>query len=307
MNVTTGSQLGPYQVEDLIGKGGMGEVYRAHDTRLDRDVALKVLAPSLPATEEHYARFAREARTGALINHPNIVTVYDVGSHDGTPFVVSELLQGETLRARLKDGALKIDLALHFARQVTDGLVAAHQLGVVHRDLKPENIFIAQGERVKILDFGLAKCRQQAIELLQNPSASTRPGTLMGTVGYMSPEQIRGKELDERSDLFSLGVILYEMLSGNPPFHGDSAIETLGAILKDEAPGLRPGHDVPAELERVIRHCLEKDREDRFQSARDLQFNLDLAAWAPRGARPRRRAEFRPSMSAILASLLRLI
>jgi serine/threonine protein kinase len=307
MIVTTGTRLGPYQIGDLIGRGGMGEVYRAHDTRLDRDVALKVLAPSLPATEDHYARFAREARTGALINHPNIVTVYDVGSHAGTPFVVSELLKGETLRERLKDGPLKTDAALHYARQIADGLVAAHQLSVVHRDLKPENIFITtQGDRVKILDFGLAKCRQQAIEQLQDPSRSTRPGTVMGTVGYMSPEQIRGKELDERSDLFSLGVMLYEMLSGKPPFHGDSAIDTLSAILKDEPRGLRCDYDVPPELERVIRHCLEKDREARFQSARDLLFNLDLAATTPASA-ARRRAETKTSMAGVLPWLRRLL
>ncbi|PYR91908.1 MAG: hypothetical protein DMF84_15070 [Acidobacteria bacterium] len=282
MHITAGSQLGPYRVQELIGKGGMGEVYRAYDSRLDRGVALKVLAPDVPSTQEHLARFAQEARAAATINHPNVVTVYDVGAHDGTPFIISELLEGETLRARLAARALRATAAVAYGRQITEGLIAAHRLGIVHRDLKPENVFITRGERVKILDFGLARCREQAIERLQDPVISTRPGTLLGTVGYMSPEQIRGHALDARSDLFSLGAILYEMVAGAPAFHGDSPIETLSAILRDDPPRLRSAAAAVPEFDRVIRHCLEKDRDARFQSARDLLFNLELVAAARR-------------------------
>ena len=311
MTLAPGSQLGPYQVEHLIGRGGMGEVYRARDTRLDRKVALKVLSPSSTTDSERLARFAREARTGALLNHPNIVSVYDVGSHEGMPFVVSELLHGETLRERLapagrasdnpetrapgvgprrreqggapralkKDGTpLPVRQAVKYALQIARGVVAAHQQGVVHRDLKPENLFITEEGRVKILDFGLAKYRTEALEALhQDPAVSTQPGVLMGTVGYMSPEQVRGLTVDHRSDIFSFGIILYEMISGAAPFKGESAVETLNAILKDDPPSLRHGDGkISAELDRVIRHCLEKDPGMRFQSARDLVFALEL-------------------------------
>jgi serine/threonine protein kinase len=272
-----GSQLGPYEVEGLLAKGGMGEVYRARDTRLDRKVALKVLSPGATIDSERLMRFAREARTGALLNHPNIVVVYDVGSQEGTPFVVSELLHGETLRERMKEGALPASVAVKYALQVARGLGAAHKQGIVHRDLKPENIFITEDDRVKILDFGLAKCRAEALEALQDSTISTQPGVLLGTVGYMSPEQVRGLPIDHRSDIFSLGVILYEMVSGAAPFAGDSAVETLNAILKDDPPCLRHGEGkVSAELDRVIRHCLEKNPEMRFQSGGDLAFAFEL-------------------------------
>ena len=259
MTLAAGSQLGPYQVESLIARGGMGEVYRARDTRLDRQVALKVLSPSSATDAERLTRFAREARAGALLNHPNIVSVYDVGSHEGMPFVVSELLHGGTLRERMKAGALPATVAVKYGLQVARGVVAAHEHGVVHRDLKPENIFITQDDRVKILDFGLAKYRTEALEALQqDPSFSTQPGVLLGTVGYMSPEQVRGLPLDCRSDIFSLGVILYEMVSGAAPFKGDSAVEKLNAILKDDPPCLRHGDaKISAELDRLIRHCLD--------------------------------------------------
>jgi len=279
-----GSQLGPYQVERLIAKGGMGEVYRARDTRLDRKVALKVLSPGSTTDSERLARFAREARTGALLNHPNIVSVYDVGSHDGMPFVVSELLHGETLRERMNHGALAARVAVKYALQIARGVVAAHQQGVVHRDLKPENLFITEEGRVKILDFGLAKYRTEALEALhQDPSVSTQPGVLMGTVGYMSPEQVRGLSIDHRSDIFSFGIILYEMISGAAPFKGDSTVEKLNAILKDDPPSLRHGDGkISPELDRVIRHCLEKDPVMRFQSARDLAFALELVLCSER-------------------------
>src|SRR5713226_6275999 len=193
MNLESGSQLGPYQVDDLIARGGMGDVYRARDTRLNRNVALKVLSPSFTTDHLRLARFAQEARTTALLNHPNIVAVYDVGSYEGVPFVVSELLHGRTLRERLRDGALPVRLAFTYALEIARGLIAAHDLDVVHRDLKPENVFITEDERVKILDFGLAKCRNETLGFPhQNSSKSTQPGTLLGTVRYMSPEQVRG-------------------------------------------------------------------------------------------------------------------
>jgi eukaryotic-like serine/threonine-protein kinase len=283
-----GAYLGPYQIEHLIASGGMGEVYRARDTRLDRAVALKVLGPSFTMDSDRMARFTREARTMALLNHPNIVAIYDMGSEAGTPYVVSEFLQGSTLRRRLRDGALSVRSAITFALDIVGGLVAAHGAGVVHRDLKPENVFITRDHRVKILDFGLAKCRSERVAAPSNDSAvSTQPGMLLGTVGYMSPEQVRGDKTDHRSDIFSVGVVLHEMISGVAPFRGDSAIETMYAILKEETPVLpdRRGA-VPDALGDVVDHCLEKDADERFQSAKDLAFALRLVG---RSARPVRR------------------
>ena len=290
MSLQTGSRLGPYEVDCLIGSGGMGDVYRACDTRLNRQVALKVLAPSVTADAERLARFTREARTTALLNHPNIVAVYDVGSDHGVPFVVSELLCGETLRARIDKGPLPVRLAVGYAVEIARGLVAAHYLGIIHRDLKPENIFITEDERVKVLDFGLAKCRNETLGIpTQDSSKSTQPGTLLGTVRYMSPEQVRGVSTDERSDIFSFGVILYEMIAGVVPFRGESAVETLYAILKEDAPPLPERDGVSHELEHVIRHCLEKRSDARFQSARDLTFVLEIALRPPQ--RPLARPE----------------
>jgi serine/threonine protein kinase len=298
--LTPGFMLGPYQVDRLIGKGGMGEVYRACDTRLNRDVALKVLDASSPADPERLARFTREAQTTAQLNHPNIVAVYDVGSHAGVPFVVTELLDGETIRVKMRNGALPPRVAVRYALGIARGLVAAHRLGIAHRDLKPENIFITRDERVKILDFGLAKCRHET-HGLRDSSISTGPGTVLGTVGYMSPEQVRGLPTDHRSDIFSLGVILYEMMAGTAPFHGDSAVETLNAILKEDPPSLRRlVPQLPVELERVIGHCLEKAADDRFQTARDLIFSLALTL------RPVQRAGRWPRKRTFLSSTRRL-
>jgi eukaryotic-like serine/threonine-protein kinase len=292
-------------VDGLIASGGMGDVYRARDTRLDRNVALKVLAPSVSADADRLARFAQEARTTALLNHPNIVAVYDVGADAGVPFVVSELLRGETLRARMKNGALPIGVAVTYAAEIARGLVAAHRLGVVHRDLKPENIFITEDEHVKILDFGLAKCRNETLGLSeQDSSVSTQPGTILGTVGYMSPEQVRGTPADERSDIFSLGVILHEMISGMAPFLGGSAIETLYAILKNDAPALPRREGISAELEHVIRHSLEKSPDARFQSARDLVWVLELVLRSPPPPLPEPR--LRPARR-LLQSLFELV
>jgi eukaryotic-like serine/threonine-protein kinase len=289
MNLQSGARFGPYEIDSLIAAGGMGAVYRARDTRLNRTVALKVLTPGV-ADPERLARFAQEARTTALLNHPNIVAVYDVGVDQGVPFVVSELLRGQTLRERMNGGALPVRSAVSYAVEIARGLVAAHHLDVVHRDLKPENVFITDDERVKILDFGLAKCRNETLGIPhQDPSLSTQPGTILGTVGYMSPEQVRGASTDGRSDIFSLGVILHEMISGDAPFHGDSAIETLHAILKDDAPVLPHREGISAELEHVIRHCLEKSPDARFQSARDLAFVLEFVLRSPQRPQPRTR------------------
>jgi len=287
-SISTGSHLGRYEVHDLLARGGMGEVYRAHDVHLNRPVALKVLAPRFTMDPDRLARFTQEARTTARLSHPNIVAVYDVGSHLGVPFVVSELLEGSTLRARIKTGALTRYAAVGYTLDIARGLVAAHQFGVVHRDLKPENIFVTRENRVKILDFGLAKVRDDALACAcgdcetnrcanRASSMSTVPGVLVGTVGYASPEQVRGVSADHRADIFSLGIILYEMLAGTVPFHGDSAVETLHAILKEEPIPLRDRDEqMPSHLDDIVRHCLEKDRDMRFQSAHDLAFSLEL-------------------------------
>jgi serine/threonine protein kinase len=277
-NISSGSQVGPYAVQALIARGGMGEVFRARDTRLNRNVAMKVLAPRFMSNPDLLARFTQEARTTARLNHPNIVVVHDVGSHGGLPYVVSELLDGATLRTRMRNGVLPIDVAIRYAIDITRGLIAAHRLGVIHRDLKPENIFITRDDHVKILDFGLAKLRDDSGGNGENPrsSISTASGLLIGTVGYASPEQVRGGAIDARSDLFNLGIILYEMSVGAAPFHGESDVETLYAILKEEPAALRHAERMPAGFEKIVGHCLEKDREARFQSARDLAFTLSL-------------------------------
>jgi eukaryotic-like serine/threonine-protein kinase len=277
MTLQSGSRLGRYEVDGLIASGGMGDVYRARDTRLDRPVALKVLAGSMLADPERLVRFTQEARTTALLNHPNIVSVYDVGAEQGLPFVVSELLRGETLRARMRRGPVPVDVAIAYAHEVAGGLVAAHQLGVTHRDLKPENVFVTEDGRVKILDFGLAKCRNETLGLPDDSSKSTQPGTILGTVGYMSPEQVRGGSVDERADIFSLGVILYEMLAGEAPFERETPIETLYAILKEEPRRLAGRRGITEDMDIVVRHCLEKSPNERFQSARDLAFVLQFS------------------------------
>jgi serine/threonine protein kinase len=287
MNLRTGLRLGPYEVERLIGAGGTSEVYQARDTRLHRKVALKVLVPGVTVDADRLARFAQEARTTALLSHPNVVGVYDVGSHEGLPYVVSELLYGETLRARMTRGPLPVRVVIGHAVEIARGLAAAHEAGIVHRDLKPENLFVTEEERLKILDFGLARCRKETLGFPhQDSSTSTQPGTILGTVGYMSPEQVRGGSTDARADIFSVGVILHEMLSGAAPFHGDSAVETMHAILKQETPPLPHRREGSPELARVVRHCLEKNPSARFQSARDLAFVLEFMV----GARVDRRS-----------------
>src|SRR5579872_6820 len=282
MALPAGSKLGPYEIQSPLGAGGMGEVYRARDTRLNRDVAIKILPASYSADPERLQRFAQESRAAAALNHPNILSIYDIGETNGAPYVVSELLEGETLRDRLRNGPLSSRKAIDYAQQIARGLAAAHEKGIVHRDLKPENLFITNDGRAKILDFGLAKFTRPDADAAKvsgdDPTmqVATEVGTVMGTAGYMSPEQVRGKAADSRSDIFSFGAILYEMLSGKRAFHGDSAADTMSAILKEEPPDLaETNRNVSPALERVVRHCLEKSPAERFQSARDVAFNLE--------------------------------
>ncbi len=278
--LTAGSKLGPYEIQASIGAGGMGEVYRARDPRLGREVAIKILPASFSSDKDRLQRFEQEARAAAALNHPNILAIYDIGSENGAPYVVSELLEGETLRDRLRAGAINPRRAIEFSLQILRGLAAAHEKGITHRDLKPENIFLTNDGRVKILDFGLAKLTrpESAAGSGEAPTAqiATEPGLVMGTVGYMSPEQVRGKTADTRSDLFAFGAILYEMLSGKRAFHGETPADTMSAILKEDPPQFaETGRNVPPGLERIVNHCLEKNPAQRFQSASDVAFNLE--------------------------------
>jgi len=280
MALSAGSRLGPYEIVAPIGAGGMGEVYRARDERLKRDVAVKVLPASYSQDADRLRRFEQEAQAAGALNHPNITAVYDLGSHGGAPYIVTELLEGETLRARMSGGAIAVRKATDYAIQVAKGLAAAHEKGIVHRDLKPENLFLTNDGRVKILDFGLAKLTQNENAGAQQTNlptaAATEPGVVMGTLGYMSPEQVKGKPADQRSDIFSFGAILYEMLSGARAFHRDSAAETMSAILREEPPDLSATNkSVQPGLERIVRHCLEKNPEERFYSTRDVAFDLE--------------------------------
>ena len=256
----------------------MGEVYRATDDRLGRDVAIKVLKPTLAHDPDRLRRFEFEARSAALLNHPNIVAIYDIGMHDGSPYIVSELLQGKTLRERLLSGPLALRQAADYAVQIAKGLEAAHEKQIVHRDLKPENLFITGDGRMKILDFGIAKLtlpEQDADASMASLPTQTKFGTLLGTVAYMSPEQLRGKPVDHRSDIFTFGSILYEMLTGKRAFSGQTEAETIGAVLKEDPPEIALGRqNLPVAFERIVRHCLEKEPAERFQSARELAFAL---------------------------------
>jgi hypothetical protein len=267
-------------MEGPLGAGGMGEVYRARDSRLGRAVAVKVLPVHLNESPEALARFEREARAVAALSHPNILAIHDFGSHEGRAYAVTELLEGETLRERLKDGGLPVRKAVEYAAQIARGLAAAHEKGIVHRDLKPENVFVTTDGHVKILDFGLARAMSPKGDL-SSPTVSrhTDPGTVLGTAGYMSPEQVRGKDADHRSDVFSLGCVLHEMLTGERAFGRETSAETMTAILREDPPELSgSGIAAPPALERLVRHCLEKRPEDRFQSAKDVAFDLESAS-----------------------------
>lgn len=284
MSLSAGTLLGPYEVVALIGAGGMGEVYKARDTRLGRDVAVKVLPASFAADPERLRRFEQEARAVASLSHPNILAVHDIGEHARQRFMVSELLDGESLREMLARGALAQRKAIDYAVQIAHGLAAAHGKDIAHRDLKPDNIFITREGRVKILDFGLAKIVQKPAGLragdgltaMTGLAPATDVGAVLGTVGYMSPEQVRGGSVDGRSDIFSFGAVLYEMLAGIRAFKRDTAAETMTAILNEDPPELSlAGSAIAPALERIVRHCLEKAPEQRFQSARDLAFDLE--------------------------------
>jgi Tol biopolymer transport system component len=280
MTIASGTRLGRYEIRSQLGAGGMGEVYRARDEKLNRDVAIKVLPASLSQDGDRLRRFEQEAQAAGALNHPNILAVHDVGIHDGAPYIVSELLEGEELREQLNDGSLPRRKALDYAQQVAQGLAAAHERGITHRDLKPENLFVTTDGRVKILDFGLAKLRPLRSESVSSEIDTqkqiTDPGTVMGTVGYMSPEQVRGHEADHRSDIFSFGSILYEMLTGQRAFRRDTMAETMTAILKEEPPELSETNaKISLPLEKIVRRCLEKKPEGRFHSASDLAFALE--------------------------------
>ena len=281
MTIDAGTNFGRYQIRSKLGEGGMGEVYRARDEKLNRDVAIKILPVAFSQDPERLLRFEQEAQAVGALNHPNILSVYDVNTHDGAPYVVSELLEGESLRDRIAGGVLSQRKVIEYAVQIAHGLAAAHEKGIVHRDLKPDNLFITKDDRVKILDFGLAKLVQADDDNKAQTDVPTRkvhtdPGTVMGTVGYMSPEQVRSQPIDHRSDIFSFGAVLYEMLSGQRAFHGDSAVESLNAILKDDPAELtETSANINPALDKIVRRCLEKRPERRFHSAHDLGFALE--------------------------------
>ncbi|MGA9475159.1 MAG: serine/threonine-protein kinase, partial [Terriglobales bacterium] len=257
MPLTSGTKLGPYEIQSPLGAGGMGEVYRARDTRLGRDVALKILTEAFTQDADRLHRFELEARAVAALNHPNILAVFDIGQHNGTPFLVSELLEGDSLRAMLDNGTVPQRKAIEYGVQIAHGLAAAHEKGIVHRDLKPENVFITKDGRIKILDFGLAKLIQSPTsrpDELTLTSSHTVAGVVMGTASYMAPEQVRGEPADTRTDIFAFGSVLYEMLSGVRAFKRDTAAETMTAVLKDDPPELSdPGRNVSPTLERIVR------------------------------------------------------
>jgi serine/threonine protein kinase len=280
MSLSPDTTLGPYTIISKIGAGGMGEVYRARDTRLDREVAIKLLIAEVSSDSDRLKRFAQEARATSALNHPNILTVYDIGMNDGSPYIVAELLEGEELRQRLDEGPIALRQTIHYAHQIISGLSAAHEKGIVHRDLKPENLFITKDDRVKILDFGLAKLRapepQSGSSEDETRRVLTNPGIVMGTVGYMSPEQVRGQTTDYRSDIFSFGAILHEMITGRRAFRHETMAETMSAILKEDPQELSETNpNISPSLERIVRRCLEKEPERRFQSTADLGFALE--------------------------------
>jgi len=280
MSLSPNATLGPYTILSKIGEGGMGEVWRARDSKLGRDVAIKVLPAAFSADKDRLARFEQEAQSAGALNHPNILVIHHIGTHDGSPYIVSELLEGETLRDRMGGNPLPQRKAIDYALQIAHGLAAAHDKKIVHRDLKPDNLFITKDGRVKILDFGLAKLVGTDGDGLQTDiptrKVNTDPGTVMGTVGYMSPEQLRGQQADHRSDIFSFGAILYEMLSGRRAFRGQSTADTISAILREDPPDLsETNKTVSPALERVVHHCLEKNPEERFHSANDLGFAIE--------------------------------
>jgi tRNA A-37 threonylcarbamoyl transferase component Bud32/tetratricopeptide (TPR) repeat protein len=318
MTLASGARLGPYEIVELIGRGGMGEVYRAVDSRLARQVAIKILPAHLADHSESLARFRREARAIAALSHPNIVAVFDIGTQAETPYVVTELLSGETLRAMIqRGGKLSIDETLRIAAALAEGLAAAHAKGIIHRDLKPENIFLTASGGVKILDFGLASTQAPLagapVDTMTHGQALTEPGILIGTIGYMSPEQLRGGALTPATDVFSLGCVLFEMLAGEMPFDRENAIEIIAAVMRDD-PFARNDTELPIEIRSLIERCLEKAPGERFQDGSELASAVhQIAAAHATGnlstasmARPRRRWRLRAAIVAaiILAAII---
>src|SRR5262245_17790064 len=277
MPLSPGDQLGPYEIVGPLGSGGMGDVYRARDNRLRREVALKMLSDAAVNDMDSLARFDRETHAVAALNHPNILAIHDSGSHNGVPYAVTELLEGETLAERLRSGPLAPPRATELACQVAEGLGAAHAQGVIHRDVKPQNIFLTHDGRAKILDFGIARIEKLATLSPARASQKSSSAMLIGTAGYVSPEQVRGKRADARSDIFSLGAVYYEMLTGRRAFVRDSPVETLGAVLRDDPRKYPETAKIPEPLQAFVFRCLEKDPADRYQAARDVL--LDLRAW----------------------------
>jgi serine/threonine protein kinase/Tol biopolymer transport system component len=276
MPLTSGTKIGQYEILSPLGAGSMGEVYRARDLRLDREVAIKVLPQLVSSEPERLIRFETEAKAAAALNHPNILSVYQMGTHEGVPYMVSELLEGKTLAETLRSGPLPLGEAIRVGIQIARGLAAAHEKGILHRDLKPENLFITKDGRIKILDFGLAKVIPEKEPPAELAATVTRFGLAVGTVGYMSPEQVRGQAIDQRSDIFAFGAILYEMVMGKRTFLRQTEADTISAILHEEPPPISQlSPDTPLAIERIIRRCLEKNPERRFQSASDLAFALD--------------------------------
>jgi len=277
--------VGHYRILEKIGAGSMGEVFRAKDERLGRDVALKLIRSTSSGNPDHLRRFEFEARAAAALNHPNIVAVYDVGSDEGVPYIVCELLEGQTLRQRLEDGPVPLRIAVDYARQIVQGLIAAHERRFTHRDLKPENLFVTSDGRIKILDFGVAKLHSSPEESgrsVENLTTVTKHGAVIGTVSYMSPEQLRAKPADHRSDIFSVGAILYEMLTGTRPFRGETEADTMTAVLRESPPEIELEEaGIPESIRQIVGHCLEKEPEKRFQSARDLGFALETLQLLP--------------------------
>jgi len=279
--LNNGQQIGHYKIRSAIGAGGMGEIYLAQDTRLERRVALKILPEKFTADSDRLNRFVREAKSASALNHPNIITIYEIGEIDGTNFIATEFIEGETLRDRLMGGKMPLDELLSIAVQTSEALAAAHAAGIIHRDIKPENIMIRRDGYVKVLDFGLAKLTEKQnpisdLEAETRKLALTMPGMVMGTAAYMSPEQTRGlADIDARTDIWSLGVVLYEMLTGHVPFAGETVSDVIASILKTDAPHLSKCiADCPAELERIITKTLQKNREERYQVTKDLALDL---------------------------------
>src|SRR5262245_7866512 len=286
MALSAGTRLGPYEIVAPIGSGGMGEVYRARDSRLERDIAIKVLPERLARDPQALARFQREAKSVAALSHPNILAIHDFGCENDVTYAVTELLEGETLRSRLRGGSLGWRKTVENAIGVAEGLAAAHSNGIIHRDLKPENIFLTEDGRVKILDFGLARSTAGSDAEKAEAPTVTEEGVILGTVGYMSPEQIRGTPADARSDIFSLGCVLYEMVAGRRAFSRETSAQTLAAILEAQPLELATtGKAVPASLKNVIMHCLEKNPQERFHSAHDLALALRATLSAPAEAK----------------------